>query len=226
MQKRLLTLAFSMGLGSLTIPVAHADFGFDDLQQIESTEQGELLQKARQAARNWHFGQAENLLEQARQKGYAPGEVRGVQQLIASNRQAYAEEQARKRAEEERQRQEEEARRLAAQRSNGASGAESEDLKYKCATLVGNHPAYFACIGNENYLKGMGTAGLKALYTLQGRCDYLAGVDTSGMSTVCSMGRDGCSALSPQSTVNACYQCGGSNLWLRVYATGTLLRCY
>ena len=81
-----------------------ADFGFDDLDEVMQSEQGELLAKAKEAARNWKFSQAEEYLKQAQQKGYDPDAVTSVTGVIAQNRRAYEAEQDRKRREDARQR--------------------------------------------------------------------------------------------------------------------------
>lgn len=214
-------------LAMLFVSVARADFGFDDLEQIDSSEQAELFEQASQAARNWHFSSAETLLGEAQQKGYAPDEAKTVKQLIASNRKAYEAEQARKRKEEERKRIEEEreARQLALQRSQSN---DAENLKRQCLSIMGNVGAYSACMKKENNVFGMGKRGLNAYYAIRRECDYLAGNDNTGLSYLCqNENKNGCIGLkASQNTINACYQCNGSNLWLRVYAMGTVLRCY
>ena len=97
-----------------------------------------------------------------------------------------------------------------------------------CASLIGNLFAYNACMGDVSALRGFGTKGLKALYATQRQCNYLVGVDSSGMSYLCDNPNiAGCSALDYSNDVrNACGSCGGSNLWLRVFAAGEVIRCY
>lgn len=97
-----------------------------------------------------------------------------------------------------------------------------------CASLIGNLFAYNACMGDVSALRGFGSKGLKALYATQKQCNYLAGVDSSGMSYLCDNPNiGGCSALDYSNDVrNACGSCGGSNLWLRVFAAGEVIRCY
>jgi hypothetical protein len=70
-------------------------FDFDDLEKLEKAEQEDLLAKASQAARNWNFSEATSFLNQARNKGYAPTEIKAVEQLIASNQSAKAEKERR-----------------------------------------------------------------------------------------------------------------------------------
>ncbi len=98
-------------------PSARADFSFDEMNQLDRTEQDELLARAKQEARSWNFGAAESDLEQAEQKDYAPDKIKAVRDLIAKERAAKAEKERR---EEERRRKEEEQRRLAEVRRNRA----------------------------------------------------------------------------------------------------------
>ncbi|MCP5141873.1 MAG: hypothetical protein H6980_05920 [Gammaproteobacteria bacterium] len=119
---RLLGQAMVLGTACGWMPLtAVADFSFEEMEQLERSEQGELLQRARQAANGENFGAARDYLERARHKGYAPDEFKAVEGLIAQ-REAAAEE--RRRQAEERRRREEEQRRLAElerQRANSAS---------------------------------------------------------------------------------------------------------
>ncbi len=110
----------------------YADFNFEELEQLEVTEQDELLEQLRKAAEAWNFAEAEKYLKQASFKSYAPEEMKAARELIASNRQAYQENQERirraeeQRLEEQRKREQEEKRRLAARkksRGNIASGS-------------------------------------------------------------------------------------------------------
>lgn len=113
-------------------------------------------------------------------------------------------------------------------RSIGKPNSDSE-TNQKCMTIIKNQPAYFACTKNISVLKGMGPSMLNAVYAIEGRCDYLAGNDTTGLSYLCqNPSTSGCVGLkASQDTINACSNCGGSNLWLRVYAADrTVLRCY
>ncbi|MBV5334971.1 MAG: hypothetical protein JZU49_04115 [Sulfuricurvum sp.] len=215
----LLLMALTMGW---RLTPAQA-FDFNDLEKLEKAEQEDLLAKAGQAARAWNFSTAHSYLKQAEQKGYASGKVQEVAALIAQNESAKAEKERREEeAARVAQQQDEEAARVAQQQD------EDENLKKICSRFVSDWEAYSACMKNEGALKGLGERGLKALYATQGRCDYLAGIDTNGLSYLCSNPNfNGCMALQySQDTKNACVSCGGSNLWLRVFATGKVLRCY
>jgi len=109
-----------------------ADFGFDEMEELEQTEQSELLELARSAAGSWDFTRAGGYLEQARNKGYAPGEIAAVEAVIAHQQDRRAEQrrreaEQRRLAEEARQREQQQARqarqaRLAASRGGGGSG--------------------------------------------------------------------------------------------------------
>jgi len=100
----------------------------------------------------------------------------------------------------------------------------------RCQSLIGRDKAYKACIKDIRALKTMGTSGMMAVYVIQGRCNYLAGIDKIGLSYVCNHANlHSCSALSDvnQSIRNDCGSCNGSNLWLRVFAaSGQSLRCH
>lgn len=111
-----------------------ADFGFDDLDEVMQSEQGDLLAKAKEAARNWNFNQAEDYLKQAQQKAYDPDAVANVTGVIAQNRQAYEAEQERKRREEEERRQAELVAARAEEARQRAASARS--------TTNGSHPDY------------------------------------------------------------------------------------
>ena len=112
-------------------------------------------------------------------------------------------------------------------RENQSSGSEG-NLKNICTVVIDNDAAYRACTKDIAGLAGLGDRGINALYAARKQCSYLAGNDSTGLSYLCSNPTSsGCIGLkAPQSTIDACYQCGGSNLWLRVYATGTVLECY
>lgn len=99
----------------------------------------------------------------------------------------------------------------------------------RCGTLVSDEIAYMACIKDVDGLKGKGPPRLNAVYAIEGRCDLLAGTDNGGLSSLCkNPNASGCSAIkAPPATVNACVSCGGSNLWLRVYAANrSVVRCW
>lgn len=103
----------------------------------------------------------------------------------------------------------------------------NDDLKRKCATLLSNFGAWSACMKKEKNVFSMGKKGLKAYYAIRKDCNSLSSVD-SRLSYLCkNPTSSACASLNaPQSTINACYGCKGSNLWLRVYAMGVVLQCY
>ncbi len=114
-------------------------FDFDDLKTLERAEQDELLAKARQAASSWNFSGARSYLDQARQKGYAPKQVKAVETLISQNESAKAEQD--RRQEEQRQArlaaEEADRRRVSASSSGGGSSgsggsASSGESVYEC----------------------------------------------------------------------------------------------
>jgi hypothetical protein len=81
-----LTLALVLTLG-LNLAPAWA-FDFNDLETVERAEQGELLERARQAAEKEDFAAARSYLGQARQKGEAPKQIKAMEALIAKNEAA------------------------------------------------------------------------------------------------------------------------------------------
>jgi hypothetical protein len=101
----------------------------------------------------------------------------------------------------------------------------SSNLDDKCSSLSGNTTAWMACMKNESAMFGI---NLNSYYAMRHECSLLAGNDDTGLSYLCSNpSSSGCIGLkASQDVINACYQCKGSNLWLRVYATGTILKCY
>ncbi|MCB1734395.1 MAG: hypothetical protein KDI89_04375 [Gammaproteobacteria bacterium] len=67
---------------------AFADFSFDEMEQLERSEQGELLQRAREAANAENFGAARDVLKRAGHKAYAPDDIKAVEGLIAQREAA------------------------------------------------------------------------------------------------------------------------------------------
>lgn len=138
-------------------------FDFDDLKTLERAEQDELLEKARQAASSWNFGSARSYLDQVRQKGYAPKQVKAVETLIAQNESAKAEQD--RRVEEQRQARlaaEEADRRraaAAASRGSGSSGsgasASASESVYECKLVCRTS-------GLLHETRDMGTVRIKA----------------------------------------------------------------
>jgi len=93
---------------------------FDDLQQLDQSEQSELLALSEQAAKNWNFSSAEDYLAQAEEKGYAPDTIDHAKQVIRKQRVAYRKDQERK---AEARRREEQRRLAEAQRQRRSSGS-------------------------------------------------------------------------------------------------------
>ena len=67
---------------------ASADFEWDELDELSKLEQNELLQAANTAAKKWQFAQANDYINQAKQKSYAPEALAKTQQPITDNQQA------------------------------------------------------------------------------------------------------------------------------------------
>lgn len=112
-----------------------ADFGFDEMEELEQTEQSELLELARSAARDWSFSSAEAYLAEARNKGYAPGDIAAVEAVIAHQQERQAEQQRREAeqrrlAEEARQREEQQRQARLAARSGSGSSAGGGQVAY------------------------------------------------------------------------------------------------
>jgi len=97
---------------------------FDDLQQLDQSEQSELLALSEQAANNWNFSSAEDYLSQAEEKGYAPDTIDHTKQVIRKQRQAYRKDQERK---AEARRRAEQRRLAQAQRSGGGTSGGNID---------------------------------------------------------------------------------------------------
>ncbi len=98
-------------VASLITPLFADDdgFGFDDLEQIEASEQQELLQMAKEKAKAYDFSRAKDLIEQAENKAYSPDDIASAKKVLANakaKKQKEDEEKARlaRLAEEKRQR--------------------------------------------------------------------------------------------------------------------------
>lgn len=99
----------------------------------------------------------------------------------------------------------------------------------RCLALVHQQTAHRACIRDTASLRGMGEAGLAAVYAIEGRCDLLAGIDRQGLYGLCLRPQaSSCAGLNASQGVrDACYSCNGDNLWLRVYAAANVaVTCY
>lgn len=111
------TVILSLCFLSYLLPMQSSGFGFgfDDLEAIEKTEQSELLEEAKQAARSDNFSRARRLIKQAEQKAYNPKHVQATKNTVAKLEQRYEERQAEKRRQQQ----------LAEQRRQQSSGNSS-----------------------------------------------------------------------------------------------------
>jgi len=168
----------------------------------------EYIADAKHSARNENFSLAYNYLEKAKKLGMSSSELASARDYVSSKEEAYKE-----RIERERQ------------ESISSSDINEGNLQNRCAILIDNFTAYKACMKDESAVFGL---NLNAYYAMRGECTSLAGNDDTGLSYLCQHpNQNGCTGLkASQDTINACYQCGGSNLWLRVYAAGRVLKCY
>lgn len=130
-----------------------AAFSFEEMDRIDQAEQGELLEAARKAAGQEDFDRAQSLIEQARNKRYAPQAVAGVEKLVREARAARdgrlrREEQARlAQAEAERR-----AREQASRPSYGYSGGGSTyQYQYSCSFCCEGQ--WGACMNNKVKVK-------------------------------------------------------------------------
>lgn len=131
-------------------------FSFDDMEKLEAAEQEDLLELAKQAARNEHFSRARDYLQQARNKSYNPKAVEAAESVYRSDYAAYEERQRR----EEAERQAQLAREEAARSGRGAIRA-SADMRNWCLGAANNniHNCYSindsdlknACLGMTQY---------------------------------------------------------------------------
>lgn len=161
---------------SIPVPVV-ADFGFDDLEEVEQMEQTNLLELARQAAKKWKFSKAKDYLDQARNKSYAPDQIKDVQKLIADNRQAYEAKKEKERLAKER----EEKERNASGNKGGRLNCSSVSSDYglwqycdhnSCTGLSNNYALYQLCQFDD-------ITGLGSNYAIY---NYLKNGDPSGLS--------------------------------------------
>ena len=161
----LLTAALFCGLSLSLAQPAMADFDFDEMQQIDSAEQDDLLAQAKKAARSWSFGTAQNYLKQAEQKGFAPDKVKAVRDLISSQQSAKAakerrEIEARQLAERQRRERQAAARRAAASAGGGGNRISGKDMQNWCYAATGKsiYKSYCYPIKNsdaQNACRGM-----------------------------------------------------------------------
>lgn len=180
-------MRFLVLTGTLAIPVAPTAqaISFEEVERLDKAEQSELLERARQAARSWDFSAAQRYLGQARNKGYAPKDIKAVETLIAQNQSAKAADDERKRRAEEERRQ----RELVAQQgsSGGGSGGDLNTVIVKvegcyfCGTKnlrVSGGPGNFS---SHNAISG----GIHRGYSggLAGRYDFQVTYDSGSVCT-------------------------------------------
>lgn len=201
-----------------------------DLDKLDRMDSLDYASKAKEKANSEQFSQSYDLLKKASSHGLDSSEYENIEKYIKEKEKSYEARLERERLEKQRKEREEQSR---LQRQREAQQAqnqyeEKQNLRDRCAIIIGDFQAYAACIKDTSALMGMGTRGLIAKYAIEGNCSYIAGIDSTGLSYLCSNPNpNGCIGLkASQETINSCYQCGGSNLWLRVYAMGTVLRCY
>ncbi len=69
-------------------------FSFDDLEEVEKSEQSLLLQMAKEQARAYNFSKAQSLIKEAENKAYSPDELSSAKKVLSNS-------QAKKRREDE-----------------------------------------------------------------------------------------------------------------------------
>lgn len=86
---------------------------------------------------------------------------------------------------------------------------------------------YNACIGRAEHLYE-GNYGLMAKYIVQGRCNYVSGIDNTQLSYICKYPKtSSCSVLNDNysdKVVDACLRCKGSRRWLAEFAASMIKR--
>lgn len=135
-------------------------FDFDDMEKIDRAEQGELLEKAKQAARAEQFDQARRLIDQARNKAYDPKSVAAAETVYGNAKAAY--EDRKRREEQERLARieaERHAREQAARDSSGNAGG-----TLSCSDVSKNYGLY-------NYCTSGSCSGFAGNYGLYRLCD-------------------------------------------------------
>ncbi len=174
------TLLLLLAIAALPLialsPPAMADFGFDEMEQIDSAEQDDLLSEAKKAARSWSFGTAESYLKQAEQKGFAPNKVKAVRDLISSARNAKAAKE--RREEEERQLAQRQRREREASRRASSARRDQRDAS---GNMGGTLPCHRVSkdYGLWNYCKTGDCSGLSKNYGIWNLCKNN---DPSGLS--------------------------------------------
>lgn len=192
-----------------------------DIDKIDKLDREDYIKEAKQKADNENFSKAYNLLKKAKSIGINQTDYQSTKSYIQKKETDY-----KARVKREKQKKERQAR-LKRERQERQASSSKSNLDSKCAFLSGNFGAWSACMKKADNVYGMGKRGLNAYYAINRQCDNLAGNDTTGLAYLCrNENRDGCTGLkASQNTINACYQCNGSNLWLRVYAMGVVLQC-
>ncbi len=231
MLRRLVLYGFlALTVFYVALPTATYAVSLDDDEE-DAEDVSDLLEQAKKAGANESFNTANILLKKAKMYGVNPDDTQEVVNYVTQKKQERKERLERERKERVRlsrlEREKEERERQASLSAQERENSK-DNLKDRCVIVMDNDAAYTACTKNIAGLKGLGNRGINALYATRKQCDYLAGSDSTGLSYLCfNPTPNGCIGLqAPQSTIDACYQCGGSNLWLRVYAVGTVLRCY
>jgi alpha-galactosidase/6-phospho-beta-glucosidase family protein len=201
-----------------------------DLDKLDKMDSLDYASKAKEKANSEQFSQSYDFLKKASIHGLERSEYENIEKYIKEKKKSYEARLEHERLEKQKKEREEQARLQKQREAQQAQNQyeEKENLRDKCAIIIGNFQAYSACIKNTSALMGMGTRGLIAKYAIEGNCNYIAGIDSTGLSYLCSNPNpNGCIGLkASQDTINQCYNCGGSNLWLRVYAMGTVLQCF
>lgn len=101
-------------------------------------------------------------------------------------------------------------------------------LKDSCSIYYGSDlNVYNACIGRAEHLYE-GNYGLMAKYIVQGRCDYVSGIDNTQLSYICKYPKtSSCSVLYDNysdKVIDACLRCKGSRRWLAEFAASMIKR--
>ncbi|MGY0793152.1 hypothetical protein ACW7BJ_27615 [Azospirillum argentinense] len=140
-------------------PPPVAAFSFDDMEKIDQAEQGELLEAAKRAAAAEDFVRARSLIEQARNKHYAPQAVAVAEKAV---RQAEAARDERVRREEQARLAREETERRAWEQANARTGGAN------CNSVAGNSALWQYCTSGSC----SGFVGNDALWALCERDSY------------------------------------------------------
>lgn len=200
-----------------------------DIDKIDRLDSMDYLEKAKKEANSENFNKSNDYLKKALNHRAKKDEYKLAKEYVSKKKLAYEARLERERQAKLERERKERARLARIKREKEQNYNNNENsLNNKCAFLLNNFGAWSACMRKKDNVFSLGKRGLNAYYAIKKDCSSLAANDNSGLSYLCqNENSSGCIGLNASSsTIAACTQCNGSNLWLRVYAMGVVIRCH